>query len=234
MCYPRLSPAQSCHHLPPALLLTGNSWIGDTGAQGRWALGPGRCVGAALQCTGVGASLCTPLCSGVGARPLSPGATLGKAAAAGGAHPSPTAQGVPGCRDMLGWEPRRGTQAAHGALRGCSTAFVALLGRGSVARRQRTVPHTRFQCGSQPPPAPWQSPFLRRGRAASEHGEGPGSSTAPLSAPPSCPVATPAACASSQPRRGSGGTDSPKQPSPPWQHESQNCTRHVLAAWHVE
>lgn len=61
MCYPRLSPAQSCHHLPPALLLTGNSWIGDTGAQGRWALGPGRCVGAALQCTGVGGITLHPI-----------------------------------------------------------------------------------------------------------------------------------------------------------------------------
>lgn len=65
MCYPRLPPVQSCHHLPPALLLTGNSWIGDTGAQGRWAQAPDAVWGMPCSAQEWGASLCTPLCSGV-------------------------------------------------------------------------------------------------------------------------------------------------------------------------
>lgn len=61
-----LSPAPSRAELPPlppALLLTGNSWIGDTGAQGRWARAPDAAWELPCSAQEWGASLCTPSCS---------------------------------------------------------------------------------------------------------------------------------------------------------------------------
>lgn len=208
-----LSPApslQSCQHLPPALLLTGNSWIGDTGAQGRWTEAPDGMWGLPCSAQEWGASLCTPLCSRMRVKPLSPGATLERTAAAGGAHPSPTVQGVPGCRGVLGREQPVGPQGMMQHSR-CGAFRKGLSDKetGQCHTPGFRVVHSPLQPGCKAPP------FPRGGRAASEHGEEPGSSTAPLSAPPSCPVATPAACASSQPRRGSRDRDSPEQPSPP-------------------
>lgn len=95
--YPRLPPAQSCDHLPQVPVLAVNGWTGDagTGAQGRLAQGPDAVEGVggtALQHTGVegkgGVLLCTPLHSRMLGRPLMLGATWGRAAGAGDAHPS--------------------------------------------------------------------------------------------------------------------------------------------------
>lgn len=114
---------------------------------------------------------------------------------------------VPQCRGCLaagraGMGAQEGTQ---GALRGCSTAFVALSGRGSVTRRRGGATHQVSVWFTAPSRGEAELPLST---------EGPGSSPAPLSAPPSCPAAAPAACASSssQPRPAPGAGTAPGSP----------------------
>lgn len=140
---PWLLPAQSCDHLPPALVLAVNGLIGDTGAgtQGRW----GPClqilyVGLPPHSTqelGEGQTLCIP----VFPRPL-----------------SPRAAEVPLCRSccMQGWgicHPG-GEEGIKQPSEQAAQFPVPLLGRGwVVAQRQSSATYARCLCGSQPSPA---------------------------------------------------------------------------------
>lgn len=172
------------------------------------AAGPRCCVGAALQCTGVGDIALHP---------------RGSRCERGPSHleqpwqeqqllevPSP----VPQCRGCLaagrcwdgspGGEPS-GPRCPQGMQQSLCGAF-----RKGLSDKDTGQCHT-------PGFRVVQSLFPRGGRAASKHREGPGSSTAPLSAPPSCPAAAPAACASSsssQPRPAPGAATAPGSPGP--------------------
>lgn len=96
---------QSCHHLPPALLLTGIVGLVTLVHRG---VGPGprRDVG--------GTTLHPVMLQGVSEAPLT-WSNPGKSSAVGAWLQGYAETGA-----------QEGTQAGPGALRGCSTAFVAL------------------------------------------------------------------------------------------------------------
>lgn len=192
--------------------------------------GPGRCVGDALQCTGVGGITLHPIMlRGVSEAPLT-WSNPGKGNSCWRCPPQSHSAGGAWLQD----EPRKGTQAAHGALRGCSTAFVALLERGSVARDRgqchtpgfRVVHGPLQPCGKAPSREEAELPLsTERGPAAALHPDQhlrPARWPLQLHAPPPSPTTA------------LGAGTAPSSPRLHWQPESQNCTRHVLAARHVE
>lgn len=202
--------------------------------------------GAALQCAGIGGpSLRTPVCSWALARPLLPAATWGRAAAAGGAHPSlPHRELLQAGGASATQEGKGGARAARSAHRGGSTAPVALLGRGSVLRRQRVAPRVCqisawVTALSSLVKAPSQG---EAGRAAfkAQCGGGNGGCLAlgvqhcalnQHLRPAGAAVAAPAACASSQPLLWLfRGRKAPGSFSPIWQTVSENASGMSLPA----
>lgn len=126
------------------------------------------------------------------------------------------------CWDGSPWYPQGMQHSRCGTLR-----------KGFSGKEKEGSATLQVRCGSQPPPAPWQSPFPRAAELPLSTERGLAAALPPyqhlrparwplqLHAPPPSPA-------------GSGDRDSPKQPSPPWQPESHNRTRHVLAARHIE
>lgn len=133
MCYPRLPPraATTRPRLCSSLGIVGLVTLVHRGGR----QGPRQYMGVALQCTGVGGITLRShiTLQGVSEAPLT-WSNPGKSSSCWRCPPQSHSAGgawLQGCAGMGGQE---GTQAPYGALRGCSTAFLGLSGRGSVTR----------------------------------------------------------------------------------------------------
>lgn len=137
-----LSPAPPAElpPLPPALLLTGNSWVGDAGARGRWLLAPAAVWGLPCSAQAWGTSLCTQEAPGVSEAPRT-WSSPGRSSSCWRCPAQSHSAGGAWLQGGAGMGAQEGSQAAHGALRGCSRAFVALSGRGSVTRTRGSATH---------------------------------------------------------------------------------------------
>lgn len=137
MCYPRLPPAQSCHHCPQLCSSLGIVGLVTLGHRGGGP-GPQTLRGSCPAVHRIGGHRSAPPCApGVSEAPLTWSNPSSCWRCPAQSHSAEGAW-LQGCAGM---GAREGTQAVPGALRGCSTAFVALSGRGSATRRQGSATH---------------------------------------------------------------------------------------------
>lgn len=230
MCYPRLPPgaATTCPRLCSSLGRVGLVTLGHRVGRTRPQTLCGGCP--AVHWSG-GITLHPIMLQGVSEAPLA-WSNSGKSSSCWRRPPQSHSAGGAWLQGCAGMGAQEGTQAAHGAL-GMQHSLCGTLRKG-LSDKEIGQCHTPGFRVAQSPLQPRGKALFRgeaklplsteRGPAAAPHPYQhlrPARWPLQLHAPPPSP-------------RGSGGRDRPKQPSPPWQPESQTRTRHVLAARHVE
>lgn len=210
-----LSPAPPAElpPLPPALLLTGNSWIGDAGARGR----AGSCP--AVHRSG-GHRSAPRQAPAVSEAPLT-WSSPGRSSSCCRCPPQCHRAGGAWLQDVLGWEPRRGHKVPSGDAAQPLWHFL----EGAVTRRRGSATHQVSVWFTAPSRGEAELPLsTERGPAAAPHPYQhlrPARRPLQLHAPPPPPPPPPS------PARLRG------QGQPPAIREPKH-TRHVPAARHVE